>query len=95
MGSNAAQIDLSGWQIKRKVDSNNEIVFKIPQGTSLAPNKELIIWANSYRQQREPSDIVTEFENWGIGINSVSRLVNSSGEEKSSFNQQITFSSRY
>jgi intermediate filament protein if len=94
IGSNSTQIDLSNWVIKRKVDGN-EIVFKIPQGITLPPNKEITIWANSYKNQRGSCDLVADFENWGIGINSVSRLVSSSGEEKSSFCQQITFSNRY
>jgi chromosome segregation ATPase len=96
IGSNSgAQIDISGWQIKRKVDGNAEIIYKIPQGIVLPTNKELIVWASSYKQQKSAADLVAEFENWGIGINSVSRLVNSNGEEKSSFYQQITISSRY
>ena len=98
MGSQtASQVDLSGWQIRRKVDANLELTFKVPAGTLLAPGKELFIWAGNYKQLRnvESNDLVTEFENWGIGINSLSRLINSSGEEKSSFHQQITFSSRY
>lgn len=95
LGTTSSQIDLSGWQIKRKVDSNTEVTYKIPQGIVLPTNKELTIWANSYRSQRGSNDLIADFENWGIGINSVSRLVSTSGEEKSSFHQQITFSSRY
>lgn len=91
----ATHIDLSGWQIRRKVDSNVEVTYKIPAGTVLAPTKELFIWASSYKQQRAEHDLVTDFENWGIGINSLSRLISATGEEKSSFHQQITFSSRY
>jgi hypothetical protein len=95
VGSNTVQVDLSGWQIKRKVDGNTEITYKIPTGTALSPNKELTVWASSYHQSKSTSDLVAEFENWGIGINSISRLYNTNGEEKSSFFQQITFSSRF
>lgn len=88
-------IDLSNWIIKRKVDANNEIIYKIPSGITLPPNKEITVWASSYRQQRSNSDLIAEFENWGIGINSVTRLVTSNGEEKSSFYQHISFSNQY
>ena len=93
--ANNSQIDLSGWIIKRRVDGNTEITYKIPAGTVLPSNKELTVWASSYSQQKGACDLVADFENWGIGINSVSKLVSSSGEEKSTFHQQITFSSRY
>ncbi len=93
--ANNSQIDLSGWIIRRRVDGNTEIIYKIPAGTVLPSNKELTVWASSYSQQKGACDLVADFENWGIGINSVSKLVSSSGEEKSTFHQQITFSSRY
>lgn len=90
-GANSAPVDLSGWSIKRKVDNNSEVVYRFPAGTVLAPGKEVTVWAKAYQQHVVSTDLVTDFENWGIGITSLSRLVNSSGEEKSSFNQQITF----
>ncbi|CAF0833174.1 unnamed protein product [Brachionus calyciflorus] len=94
-GSNNTPVDISGWTIKRKVDSNGEISYKLPQGVVLPPNKELVIWADSYRANRNQNDLITDFDNWGIGINSTTRLVNQNGEEKSSFSQQISFSSQY
>lgn len=90
-GSNSAPADLSGYAIKRKVDNNAEVVYRIPQGVVLAPGKEMTVWAKAYEKHHSANDLVADFENWGIGITSLSRLVNSSGEEKSSFNQQITF----
>lgn len=94
-GSNSVPVDLSGWIVKRKVDSNSEVTYRIPQGVVINPNKELVIWANSYRAQRGANDIIADFENWGIGINSTTRLINPSADEKSSFSQQISFSSAY
>jgi hypothetical protein len=90
-GVSSSLVDLSGWIVKRKVDNNAEVVYRIPSGTVLAPGKEITIWAKSYGQHTVANDLVTDFENWGIGITSLSRLLNSSGEEKSSFTQQITF----
>jgi hypothetical protein len=93
-GSSASTVDLSGWIVKRKVDSNNDIYFKIPQGTVLPANKEIVVWASPYRQYVDPSTcyLLADLDNWGIGINSVTRLLTSSGEEKSSFYQQLSFS---
>ena len=94
VGNNASQVDLSGWVIKRKVDSNSDVLFKIPPGVCLAPNKEIVVWASPYRQYVDSASnyLIADFENWGIGINSVTRLLNSCGEEKSSFCQQLSFS---
>ncbi len=93
-GNNAAQVDLSGWVVKRKVDSNTDILYKIPSGIVLPPNKEIIVWAAPYRQYIDATSnyLIADFENWGIGINSVTRLLNVSGDEKSSFCQQLSFS---
>jgi len=90
-GTSSAPVDISGWSIKRKVDNNAEVVYRFPSGTVVAPGKEITIWAKAYAQHHAANDLVTDFENWGIGITSLSRLVNGAGEEKSSFNQQITF----
>jgi hypothetical protein len=93
-GNNATQVDLSGWVVKRKVDSNTDIVYKIPAGIVIPPNKEIIVWAAPYRQYIDATTnyLIADFENWGIGINSVTRLLNVNGEEKSSFCQQLSFS---
>ena len=90
-GANAQDVDLSGWSLKRKVDNNAEVVFRFPAGTVIHAGKEVTVWAKAYLQQHVANDLVADFDNWGIGITSLSRLVNSAGEEKSSFNQQITF----
>jgi chromosome segregation ATPase len=90
-GTSSAPVDISGWSIKRKVDNNAEVVYRFPSGTVIAAGKEITVWAKAYAQHHAANDLVTDFENWGIGITSLSRLVNGAGEEKSSFNQQITF----
>jgi chromosome segregation ATPase len=83
--------DIGGWVIRRKVDNNAEVVFRVPQGTVIPVGKEITVWAKAYAQHHVANDLVTDFENWGIGITSLSRLLSATGEEKSSFNQQITF----
>lgn len=101
---NNTPVDLSGWVIRRKVDGNQELTFRIPNGILLPPNREVTIWSSgSYKlststQSTKSSsavDLVADFENWGIGINSITRLINQGGEEKSSFYQHISFSSQY
>lgn len=89
--SATAPVDISGWSLKRKVDNNAEVVFSVPQGTVIAPGQEITVWAKAYAQHHVGNDLVTDFDNWGIGISSLSCLLNAAGEEKSSFNQQITF----
>jgi chromosome segregation ATPase len=89
---NSAVADLSGWLITRRVDSGAEVTYKIPAGVFLIPGDTLKIWSGSYFQQRTGSDLVNpDMDNWGIGISSVTRLLNSDAEEKSSLTQSITF----
>lgn len=94
-------VDLSGWVIRRKVDANQELIYRVPNGILLPANREVTIWASgSYKlasalKSSSAVDLVADFENWGIGINSVTRLINQGGEEKSSFYQHISFSNQY
>jgi hypothetical protein len=90
------KIELSGWQVKRKVDClSDEILFRIPQGVYLDTNSSLTIWAKPFGYQKARNDIVADLDNWGIGINSLTLLYNGDGEEKSIFQQQITFNTQY
>ena len=82
-------VDISGWTLKRKVDHNSEIAFILPKGTSVQPGLNVKVCAHPYSQSA--SDVATHFENWGIGITTVSRLLNAADEEVSSFVQRITF----
>jgi len=82
-------VDISGWTLKRKVDHNSEISFVLPKGTSVQPGLNVKVCAHPYSQSA--SDVATHFENWGIGITTVSRLLNAADEEVSSFVQRITF----
>lgn len=91
-GSNNISVDLSGWTVRRKLDSSEELVYRIPQGVILNPNKQITIWAGSHRDHKNSADLNADFESWGIGIKSNTRLINQNGEEKSSFNQLISFS---
>lgn len=90
-GSNNISVDLSGWAVRRKIDTE-EVVYRIPQGVILNPNKQMTIWAGSNREHKNSNDLNADFESWGIGIKSNTRLINQNGEEKSSFYQIISFS---
>ena len=84
--------DLSGWTLRRKVESNPDIVYQFPSGTLIPPNHVIKIWSKTYSQYRSGQDIVnTDVENWGIGMKSETKLFNLSGDERSGFYQQITF----
>jgi hypothetical protein len=85
-------IDLSGWSIKRRVDNNQDLVYVFPKGTNIQAHKTLKIWAGLFKNQSQDDDLVnTNIDSWGIGVVTVTRLFNTNSEEKSRFNQQITF----
>jgi intermediate filament protein if len=91
-GSSNTIADLSGWQLRRRVESNSEIVYQFPSGTLIPPNQVIKVWSRNYAQYRSGQDLVnTDVENWGIGMKSETRLVNLTGEDRSAFHQQITF----
>lgn len=90
--SSEGTIDLTGWSLKRKVDNQAEVSYTFPSGTLIRPGKAFRIWGKLHGKQAHEGDLVNgEVENWGIGMNSTTRLVNASGEDRSRFNQTITF----
>ena len=95
VGASSMFQDLSGWVVRRKVDSGSELIYILPAGTSIQPNSELVIWGNAYYQLKKSNDLVADFENWGFGINTLTSLITPEGDEVSSFHQQFTFSDFY
>jgi len=90
--SSEGTIDLTGWSLKRKVDAQAEISYTFPAGTLIRPGKAFRIWGKLHGKQAHEGDLVNgEVENWGIGMNTTTRLVNAGGEDRSRFNQTITF----
>jgi len=84
-------VDLSGWILKRQVDKNAELVYNFPNKTILEAGKSIKVWGKSYTQYLDSNDLSASFENWGIGIDSKTYLIDDKSIEKSFFDQHITF----
>lgn len=90
-------IDLSGWRIYRKVDSNAEINYVFPSGFRLNSARNMRVWSRagaSTTSQISHADIVNNaIETWGVGINVITRLFNDQGEEKATHVQRTVYAS--
>lgn len=90
--SRSKDIDLTNWVIKRRVDSRDEIEYKFPDSLQLKANKTLRIWARGQGKENPPNDVVNdEIENWGIGVNVVTVVINDAGEEKATHLQKTVY----
>ena len=87
-------IELTQWVLKRRVDSNAQVEFKFPDGLVLKANKTVRLWARGAGKDQPPSDIVNqELDNWGVGVNVVTILINDQQEEKATHLQKTVYSS--
>lgn len=89
--SRMKDIELTNWIIKRKVDSNQEIVYKFPDRFVLRANKKVKIWARGQGKDNFNTDLVnTDIDSWGTGAHIVTILMNELGEEKATHTQKTT-----
>lgn len=79
-------VDISGWTIRRKVDRSNDIIYTIPR-TVLGQGVSLKIWAKSFKHGSQTNDLNADFESWGVGMQSLTRLIDNNGIERSFFEQ--------
>ena len=79
--------DISRWQIKRKVDNEQEILYVFPQNTIIGSGKTIKIWSKGQGRFNPPGEFVHELE-WRSGESMVTRLVSDSGEEKALYTQR-------
>ena len=87
-------ISMTNWVLKRRVDSKDEIVFKFPPNLVLKANKTVRIWARGYGKENLPTDLINkDIENWGIGVNVVTIVLNDVGDEKATHLQKTLYSS--
>jgi intermediate filament protein if len=85
-------ITMTDWTLKRRVDSKDEITYKFPEGLVLKANKMIRIWASGHGKENPPSDIVNkDCENWGIGVNVVTIVLNDQQEEKATHLQKTVY----
>ncbi|CAF1027498.1 unnamed protein product [Rotaria sordida] len=91
-GSTGKDQDLNGWTLRRRVDNNNETVYKFPDHFVLKSRSRVRILSRtaSKSSTNEREVLVADgIQNWGTGTNMVTRLVDNNGEEKALFNQRF------
>lgn len=87
-------ITMTNWVLKRRVDSKEEITFKFPANLVLKSTKNVKIWARGQGKENLPTDLVNkDIENWGIGVNVVTIVLNDVGDEKATHLQKTLYSS--
>jgi hypothetical protein len=91
-GSTGKDQDMKGWTLRRKIDTNNEIVYAFPNNFVLKSRSRIrILCRNASKSQiNEKETLVAEgVQTWGTGTNMVTRLLDANGEEKALFNQKF------
>ncbi len=84
---------LSNWEIKRRVDGNEEISYTLPEGLVLKPNKIVRIWSkNVLPAELLPTDLInSNIETWGVGEYVITIILNEMGNEKATHLQKTVF----
>jgi len=87
-------ITMTNWVLKRRVDSKEEITYKFPANLVLKANKMIRIWARGHGKENLPTDLVNkDVENWGMGVNVVTIVLNDVGDEKATHLQKTVYAS--
>ena len=87
-------ITMTNWLLKRRVDSKEEITYKFPANLVLKANKMIRIWARGHGKENLPTDLVNgSVENWGMGVNIVTIVLNDVGDEKATHLQKTVYAS--
>lgn len=87
-------ITMTNWVLKRRVDAKEEITYKFPANLVLKANKMVRIWARGHGKENLPSDLVNkDVENWGMGVNIVTIVLNDVGDEKATHLQKTVYAS--
>jgi len=79
--------DISKWQLKRKVDNEQEIVYVFPVNTIIGSGKTIKIWSRGQGKVNPPAEFVHDLD-WRSGESMVTRLVSESGEERALYSQR-------
>ena len=84
---------MSSWEIKRRVDGNEEISYTFPEGLALKPNKIVRVWSrNVAPADLLPSDLINnDIETWGVGEYVITIVLNETGSEKATHLQKTVF----
>ena len=86
-------ISLGNWEIKRRVDGNEEITYTFPEELVIKPNKIVRIWSkNVSPTELLPSDLInSNIETWGVGEYVITIILNEMGNEKATHLQKTVF----
>jgi intermediate filament protein if len=85
-------INMTNWVLKRRVDAKEEITYKFPPNLVLKATKMVRIWARGYGKENLPSDLINkDIENWGMGVNIVTIVLNDVGDEKATHLQKTVY----
>lgn len=82
-------IEISKWQIRRKVDNEPEIVFSFPSGTIIGSGRTVKVWSRGQARANPPNELVHDFD-WRTGDLMVTRLLSDSGEERAVYSQRAS-----
>jgi intermediate filament protein if len=87
-------INMTGWVLKRRVDNKEELTYKFPANLVLKSNKTVRIWARGHGKENQPTDLVnSNVDNWGMGVNVVTIVLNDVGDEKATHLQKTVYAS--
>jgi len=85
-------VPLTNWVLKRRVDTKDEIIYRFPANLVLKANKIIRVWARGNAKENLPTDLINkEIENWGIGVNVVTIVLNDMGDEKATHLQKTVY----
>lgn len=85
-------ISMANWVLKRRVDNKAEITYKFPENLTLKANKVVRVWARGHGKENFPTDLVNkDIENWGMGVNIVTIVLNDVGDEKATHLQKTVY----
>ena len=87
--SRSKDISITNWVLKRKVDTKDEVTYKFPPNLTLKAGKVVRVFARGQGKENFPSDLVnSSLDNWGVGANTVTILLNDNSEERATYLQK-------
>ena len=80
-------VDISNWEIVRKIDNNDDNVFIFPEKTIFKANTTIKIWSANQGKSDPPNEFVHKME-WGNGDLINTRVLNNEKSERALHNQR-------
>jgi len=84
---------LGGWFIKRVVDGVEKANVELDRGFSIRPNGKVKIWAGKRGANAGATDVEVNIATWGLGANIITKLVNTSGEDRATHVTKTVYTS--